>query len=137
MDQEEPQQQRTEGSKTPRRLKLPDPNGWKIEVLKGEHTFHRWRDTFELQIGTIWTAIDKLLLTIRDEEEVFTEERYQELVTELELVTEECNKADWQYQFVSRKLYMVLDAYSETGPKKVIRDSIEKCGFEAYRLLSR
>ena len=32
---------------------------------------------------------------------------------------------------------MILDAYSETAPKKVMKDSIEKCGFESYRLLNR
>ena len=38
---------------------------------------------------------------------------------------------------MSRKLYMVLHAYVSNDARKILAESVEKCGFEAYRLLTR
>ena len=38
---------------------------------------------------------------------------------------------------VSRKLYMVLHTYASNDVRKVLAESVDKCGFEAYRLLKR
>ena len=44
---------------------------------------------------------------------------------------------DWEYMTVGRKIYMVLHTYSSVDVKKVLSESVDKCGFEGYRLLSR
>ena len=44
---------------------------------------------------------------------------------------------DWNCAVVSRKLYMVLHTYAANDVRKVLAKSIEKCGFEGYRLLTR
>ena len=49
------------------RLRIPDPAGWKLDVLKGrEDGFLIWREGFDLQTGSIWHKMDKVLETIRD-----------------------------------------------------------------------
>ena len=45
--------------------------------------------------------------------------------------------ADWECIHISTKLYMVLHTYCDSDPTKVIEESKAKCGFEAYRLLSK
>ena len=48
------------GKGGPQRLRIPDPNGWKLEVFKGkEDGFHGWRESFELQAGSIWLGLDR------------------------------------------------------------------------------
>ena len=43
---------------------------------------------------------------------------------------------DWDYLTIGRKIYMVLHTCSSTDVKKVLAESVDKCGFEGYRLLS-
>ena len=44
------------------RLRVPDPSGWKLDVLKGrEDGFSPWRESFDLQAGSIWAGIEKVL----------------------------------------------------------------------------
>ena len=43
---------------------------------------------------------------------------------------------DWNYAVVSRKLYMVLHTYGANDVRKVLAERVDKCGFEAYRLLT-
>ena len=44
---------------------------------------------------------------------------------------------DWDYLTVGRSIYMVLYTYSLMDVKKVLSESVGRCGFEGYRLLSR
>ena len=43
--------------------------------------------------------------------------------------------ADWTYEVVSRKIYMVVHGYSGVDPRKIIQECNNNCGFDAYRLL--
>ena len=45
------------------------------------------------------------------------------------------NNAGWTYEFVSRKMYMVVHGYSGIDPTRNIQECNNKCGFDAYRLL--
>ena len=44
---------------------------------------------------------------------------------------------DWDYTHISNKLYSVLYAHLDVDPIKTVEESSQRCGFEAYRLLSR
>ena len=44
---------------------------------------------------------------------------------------------DWDYTHVSNKLFMVIHGHCDVDPVKAINESVTRCGFEAYRLLSR
>ena len=44
---------------------------------------------------------------------------------------------DWDYAHISNKLYSVISAHLDVGPTKIVEESSQRCGFEAYRLLSR
>ena len=44
---------------------------------------------------------------------------------------------DWDYTHISNKLYSVLNAHLDVDPIKIVEESSQRCGFEAYRLLSR
>ena len=50
---------------------------------------------------------------------------------------EGASELDWEYKHVSNKLFVVLDAYLDVDPTKIIDESKEQCGLEAYCLLSR
>ena len=59
------------------RLRIPDPAGWKLDVLKGrDDGFFIWREGFDLQTGSIWHKMEKVLETIRDLKEVVGVEQY-------------------------------------------------------------
>ena len=49
------------------------------------------------------------------------------------------NPADWQHQFVSQKLFVVIFSHLGIEAKKIIQSELNgrKDGFEAYRLLNR
>ena len=61
------EQSARDGAPSPRvggfsRLKIPNPAGWKLEILKGrEDGFHLWRESFDLQTGSIWHGMEKIL----------------------------------------------------------------------------
>ena len=44
---------------------------------------------------------------------------------------------DWEYTHISNKLYSVIYAHLDADPIKIVEESTQRCGFEAYRLLSR
>ena len=46
------------------------------------------------------------------------------------------NKHDFGFKHVSRKLYMVMHLYAGPDARKLMEESFEKCGLEAYRLLN-
>ena len=76
-------------------------------------------------------------------------EKILETIWDLKIVVdvEQYNKAchshrldpvgDWNYVVVSRKLYMVLHISASNDVGKVLAESVDECGFEAYRLLTR
>ena len=48
-------------------MKIPEPVGWKLDVFKGEEdNFAIWRETFDLQAGSIWHSFDRFLEALRD-----------------------------------------------------------------------
>ena len=57
------------------RIRIPAPSGWKMSMLKGKDDgFGGWRDSFDLQIGSVWMQLDKLLVEIRDFKGLFDQE---------------------------------------------------------------
>ena len=119
------------------RLRVPDPAGWKLRVFEGrDDGFHKWREAFDLQVGSIWIGMDVILEGLRDRKEAVTRESYEAAFAEVD-VPSGSNPADWDYAFVSRKLFMVLHNYMAIDPQKVIAEAEGKCGLEAYRLLNK
>ena len=119
-------------------IRVPDPKMWEVSMLKdGAHGFRLWRKTFELQVRAIWSDLDKVLGDMREKEEVITESAYYHLISERQCKPEGASELDWNYKYISTKLYSVLHAHCDTDPTKVIEESTERCGFEAYRLLCR
>ena len=81
------------GGGRPREIRVPDPKSWDLEVLKdGEHGFRGWRTTFDLQVRSIWGDLEKLLVEIRDDKEVFTGDRFSDLMIDLEVVPKDANQ---------------------------------------------
>ena len=121
------------------RLRVPDPSGWKIEILKKDDNFPAWRETFDLQAGSIWHGIEDVQEAIRDSKNVVTNDGFYEICKTLDFdpPANGANIEDWNYLFLSKKLYMVLHTYASTDVRKIISESARKCGFEAYRLLGR
>ena len=128
-------------NRSPARIRIPDPSGWKLDVLKGKDcNFISWRECFDLQAGSIWHGIDKVLEYIRDETKTVNESTFEQLL-DIHLpdhVDEsDANPADWKYKFISKKLFMVIHTHASFEVRKTIAESTERCGLEAYRLLSR
>ena len=120
--------------------KIPDPAGWKLEVFKGkEENFACWRETFDLQAGLIWHNIDVVLEALRDKTVTVDANVFSATIHELgfDPNAPEVNAVNWQYTFISKKLYMVLQTYAFPEVRKVIQESVAKCGLDAYRLLNR
>ena len=130
------------------RLRVPDPSGWSMATLKnGNDDFKGWRESLETQVGSIWLGLDRMMELIREKSQVvvpFTQVVYEELLCKAYPVNPQTgvrdlplgsNNADWSYEFVSRKLYMVVHGYSGADPRKIIEECNDKCGFDAYRLL--
>ena len=44
---------------------------------------------------------------------------------------------DRDYTHISNKLYSVICAHLDVDQIKIVEESSQRCGFEAYRLLSR
>ena len=105
-------------------IRVPDPKNWVLETLKGEVGFHNWRETFDLQIRSVWNGMEKVLLKIRDEKEVVTHEKYSELMQESGL-GDKSYDFDWTYAFVSTNIFMVIHTYTDIDPRKVIKESQE------------
>ena len=81
--------------------------------------------------------MDKILETMRDESGVICGPVYARSASLQHLVPEDTNELDWNYKHVSNQVFMVLKSYVDTDPMKIIDESKEQCGFEAYRLHSR
>ena len=81
--------------------------------------------------------MEKILEQLQTEKVVVTRELYETFINDTVVIPPGSNLADWDFSFVSRKLYMVLHNYTATDPQKVIAESWDKCGLEAYRLLNK
>ena len=84
----------------------------------------------------MWGDLDKLLVEMRDHEEPMDEKKYAKLLEEMNILPEGGNPLDYGYKHVSNKLYMILHMYAGDDAQKVIEESCDRCGFEAYRLLN-
>ena len=116
------------------RLEIPDPAGWKPNVLKGrDDGLSLWREGFDLQTASIWHGMEKVLMTLRELKVVVDAEQYNIACNSHRLNPVD----DWHYEVVSRKLYMVLHTYMSHDPRTILAESVENGGFEAYRLLTR
>ena len=134
-----------DGEKRPR-VRVPDPNGWSLDVLKkgdvDNKNWHEWRDSFELQVGSIWPGMDRVLNMIRDEPpdtEKVNAHNFEERVAACSIDRSYNHPADYSYAFVSNKLFMVIYSHLDKGTRKIVAKefSSTKCGVEAYRLLNR
>ena len=123
-----------QGSWAPR-LRVPDSGSWKLEVFKNkDDDFHAWRESFELQVGLVWSGLKPSLEVLRDTK-VENAEHWIQLRNSKLLngcLPPGSNDADWTYQLVSNKLVMILYIYFEQDPKKVV-SLAQNCGIEAYR----
>ena len=121
------------------RMRFPEPKAWMITPLKDkDDAFGSWRENFELQIGGTWLQMEKVFLMIRDHPEPITMTIYNEFVkTSGIMVGQEFNEADWNFAFVSKKIYMLLHNYGDVGVRKILVESPDRCGLEAYRLLNK
>ena len=80
----------------------------------------------------MWAGVDNIFEAMRDEPGVVDESVYACLKYEQPLVPEDASDLDWAYRHVSNKLFMVLNAYLDVDPTKIIDESKQQCGFEAY-----
>ena len=86
--------------------------------------------------------MSKLLLRIRD---LAAGEVRVDLKTYMEIAQQEVpyneytHPADWHYEFVKNKLFMIIYTHLGIDARKVILKEYNshKCGFEAYRLLTK
>ena len=98
--------------------------------------FHEWREEFENQIGACWLGLDKLLKSLRDGTEISTKEQFASALTSAEVkLPMGSNIADWDHEFIARKLYGIMVPYLGEDPKRAIK-LCEKDGFRAYAMLN-
>ena len=107
----------------------------------GSSGFGAWRKTFDLQVRAVWAGLDQVLESMRatgkDACGQVTREVYERLLLESAVKPLGASDLDWDYTHISSKLYMVLHSHCDVDPTKVIEESTERCGFEAYRLLNK
>ena len=104
-----------------------------------ESGFAKWRKSFDLQVHAVWNGFDKLLEDIRGHDHVdviFDEEVYRSLLRKAQIYPP-AGSLDWNYKYISVKLYMVLYTHCGIDPIKVLEESTARCGLEAYRCLSK
>jgi hypothetical protein len=118
-------------------VRIPDPRNWALDVLQnGEKDWYAWRKSFDLQVRFVWGDLDKVLVEMRDYKEPMDESKYVENLKEMKVIPDGGNPLDYGFKHVSNKLYMILHMYAGDDAQKVIEESFDRCGFEAYRLLS-
>ena len=125
-------------------FRVPDPKAWQLDVLKdGSHGFAKWRKGFDLQVNAVWNGLDLVLEAVRRSEDPITQVMFESMLLEHapigqdSVVRDGASKLDWNYTYISTKLYMVLYTHCDTDPIKIMEECDRKCGFEGYRLLTR
>ena len=111
------------------RIRVPDPSGWKLKEMAGkEDAWSTWREAFELQVGSIWPGLDRMLMKIRDiaydspvEKVHYDRENGTMGLNDPSLGM---NPADWSHQFVSQKLFMVIFSHLGVDAKKIIQSEL-------------
>ena len=83
----------------------------------------------------IWAGLDEVLEALREEADPVNRQMINDLVRPH--VPDGASHMDWEYTHISNKLYSVIYAHLDVDPVKIIEESALRCGFEAYRLLSR
>ena len=117
-------------------IRIPDPKAWNLTVLKnGESGFLPWRKSFDLQVRAIWAGLDQVLESLREEIVPVDKSLYERLVEPI--IPAGASSLDWEYTHMSNNLYSVIYAHLHADPIKIVEESTQRCGFEAYRLLSR
>ena len=90
---------------------MPDPGSWKMDVLKNKDDgFHAWRENFELQVGSVWLGWKPLLEVLRDTKGTSAKHWIELRNSKLpeQRLPPGSNEADWAFQFISNKLFMIL-----------------------------
>ena len=109
-------------------------------MLKDDESgFAKWRKSFDLQVKAVWNGLDKLLEEIRGHDYVdvvIDEDVYRSLLLKAEIYPP-AGSLDWNYKYISVKLYMVLYMHCGVDPVKVLEESSARCGLEAYRCISK
>ena len=109
-----------------------------MTVLKdGQVGFKAWRKTFELQVRAIWVDLDKVLEDMREKDEVIVEQTYHNAMRMHNCKPDGASDMDWNYKYISTKSYSVIHSHCDADAVKVVEESVDRCGFEAYRLLCR
>ena len=70
---------------------------------------------------------------MRDYEKAMDAEKYDQLIKEMKIIPDGGNPIDYGYKLVSNMLYMILHLYAGDDAHKVIDESCDCCGVEAYR----
>ena len=93
------------------RVRVPDPSGWKLDTLKkgdsDSNNWHEWRDSFELQVGSVWPGLDRVLVKIRDEpnpDKKSDSESFETLVSECKIDRTYAHPADYSYAYVFEQI---------------------------------
>ena len=119
-------------------LRVPDPKQWQLDMLKdGTHGFVKWRKTFDLQVNSVWNGLDAVLEGVRAEKQPIDKDVFETLLSVADIKPAGASELDWAYRYMSTKLYMVIYTHCDVDPIKIIEEGDHKCGFEAYRLLSK
>ena len=118
-----------EGQSGPR-VRVPDPAGWKLDTLEPKQGgFVKWRESFDLQVGSVWMGLDSYLEALHIEKDKVNKDHYESFMLDFNYPAGR-NMADWDHAFLSRKLYMLIHHYAGADARKVITTSFSKCGFE-------
>ena len=77
-------------------------------------------------------------MKIRDSKTCVDKDWYEQDLEDSEILADlDHNPSDWEFNFVSRKLYGILYYWSDTDVKKVLAGAADRCGLEAYRLINK
>ena len=110
------------GGRAPR-LRVPDTGSWKLGVLKKKDDhFHSLRGNFELQVGSVLLGLKPLLALLRDTKVDSAEHFYSLRDSKLlhDRLPPGSNDADWSFELIGNKLFMVFVTYFFQDPKKVV-----------------
>ena len=117
-------------------IRIPDPKQWNLTILKnGGIGFLPWRKSFKLQVRAIWAGLDVVLEALREETSPVGRDIYNRLVDPH--IPEGASPMEWDDTHTSINVYSVLYAHLDVDPIKIVEESSQRCGYEAYRLLSR
>ena len=119
-------------------LRVPVSKNLHLDMLKdGNHGLAKWRKGFDLQVNAVWNGLDVVLEAMRVLKTPITQETFEDQLEQNKTKPIGASDLDWNYRYVSTKLYMVLYTHCNVDPLKILEEGDNKCWFEAYRLLSK